>query len=72
MIPVPGETPLATAIRYAATRMKKLDPWLDHGIAELDNNAADRVDQLCERCDIECHSLGSFVALKGTGVRSGV
>jgi len=39
---ISGKTPLAEAIRYALTRMKKLRPWLDHGFLELDNNAAER------------------------------
>ncbi len=29
-------------IRYALTRMKKLRPWLDPGLLELNNNAAER------------------------------
>ncbi len=39
---ISGKTPLAVAIRYALTRMKKVRPWLDHGFLELDNNAAER------------------------------
>jgi transposase len=39
---ISGRSPLARAIRYALTRMKKLRPWLDHGFLELDNNAAER------------------------------
>lgn len=39
---ISGKTPLAAAIRYALTRMKKLAPWLNHGVTELDNNAAER------------------------------
>ncbi len=39
---ISGKTPLAVAIRYALTRMKKLEPWLHHGITELDNNTAER------------------------------
>ena len=39
---ISGKTPLAGAIRYALTRMKKLRPYLDHGFLELDNNAAER------------------------------
>ncbi len=39
---ISGKSPLAVAIRYALTRMKKLRPWLDHGFLELDNNAAER------------------------------
>ena len=36
------QSPLAGAIRYALTRMKKLRLWLDHGVLELDNNTAER------------------------------
>ncbi|BDX00680.1 hypothetical protein MACH15_24320 [Maricaulis maris] len=39
---ISGKTPLAAAIRYALTRMKRLEPWLAHGVTELDNNAAER------------------------------
>lgn len=37
-----GKSELAKAIRYALTRMKKLRPYLDHGILEADNNCAER------------------------------
>ena len=33
---------MAEAIRYALTRIKRLRPYLDHGILELDNNTAER------------------------------
>ena len=39
---ISGKTPLAEAIRYALTRIKRLRPYLDHGILELDNNTAER------------------------------
>ena len=39
---ISGKTPLAAAIRYGLTRMKRLRPYLDHGILELDNNIAER------------------------------
>jgi hypothetical protein len=39
---ISGKTPLAGAIRYGLTRMKKLTPYLDHGFLELDNNTAER------------------------------
>ena len=39
---ISGKTPLAAAIRYALTRMKRLTPWLEHGVLELDNNAVER------------------------------
>ena len=37
-----GKTPLANAIRYALTRMKRLRDYLDYGFLELDNNTAER------------------------------
>lgn len=39
---ISGKTPLAGAIRYALTRMKKLRVYLEGGRLELDNNAAER------------------------------
>ena len=39
---ISGKSPLATAIRYALTRMERMRAYLDHGILELDNNAAER------------------------------
>jgi transposase len=39
---VSGKSPIAAAIRYALNRMKRLRPYLEHGILELDNNAAER------------------------------
>lgn len=39
---ISGKSPRASAIRYALTRMDRLRPSLDHGILELDNNAAER------------------------------
>ena len=39
---ISGKSPLAGAIRYALTRMERLRPYLDNGILELDNNAAER------------------------------
>jgi len=39
---ISGKTPLAAAIRYALTRLKRLRPYLDHGVLELDNNTAER------------------------------
>lgn len=39
---ISGKTPLAAAIRYALTRLKRLRSYLDHGILELDNNTAER------------------------------
>ena len=37
-----GKTPLANAIRYALTRIKRLRGCLDNGFLELDNNTAER------------------------------
>ena len=37
---ISGKSPLVAAIRYALARMERLRPYLDHGILELDNNAA--------------------------------
>jgi len=39
---ISGKSPLAGAIRYALTRMDRLRHYLDYGILELDNNAAER------------------------------
>jgi transposase len=39
---ISGKTPLAQAIRYAITRIKRLRPYLDHGFLEADNNTAER------------------------------
>jgi len=39
---ISGKTPLAGAIRYAITRLKRLRPYLDQGTLELDNNTAER------------------------------
>jgi len=39
---ISGKSPLAQAIRYALTRMRRLRPYLANGILELDNNTAER------------------------------
>lgn len=39
---ISGKSPLASAIRYALTRIKRLRPYLDHGFLEIDNNTAER------------------------------
>ena len=39
---ISGKTPLANAIHYALTRIKRLRPYVVHGILEIDNNIADR------------------------------
>jgi Transposase IS66 family/IS66 C-terminal element len=39
---ISGKSPLASAIRYALTRMARRRPSLEHGILELDNAAAER------------------------------
>ena len=35
---ISGKSPLASAIRYALTRMARMRPYLDHGILEIDNS----------------------------------
>lgn len=39
---ISAKTPLAGAIRYALTRMKRLQSYLDDGHLEIDNNTAER------------------------------
>ena len=39
---ISGKSPLASAIRYALTRMTRMRPYLDHGTLEIDNNTAER------------------------------
>ncbi len=39
---ISAKSPLAGAIRYALTRIKKLRPYIDQGILEVDNNSAER------------------------------
>jgi transposase len=39
---ISGKTPLASAIRDALTRMKRLRPYLENGFLELVNNTAER------------------------------
>jgi transposase len=39
---LPGKSALAEAIRYAISRMKRMGPYLENGICELDNNVAER------------------------------
>ena len=39
---ISGKSPLAVTIRYALTCMRRMRPYLDHGILELDNNTAER------------------------------
>lgn len=39
---LPGRSGLAQAVRYAITRLKRLEPYLDAGRLEIDNNAAER------------------------------
>ncbi|MEZ5668910.1 MAG: IS66 family transposase [Alphaproteobacteria bacterium] len=39
---ISAKTPLAGAIRYALSRLQRLRPYLDDGILEIDNNAAER------------------------------
>jgi transposase len=60
---ISGKSELAKAIRYALTRMKKMRPYLDHGILELDNNSAER--------SMRCVALGRknylFMGSEGGG-----
>ena len=37
-----GKAPLAQAIRYALTRLKRLKAYLDNGFLEIDNSTAER------------------------------
>ena len=37
-----GKSALAGAIRYAISRMKRMGPYLENGLCELDNNTAER------------------------------
>ena len=39
---ISAKTPLAQAIRYALTRIRRLRPYLEHGFLEIDNNTAER------------------------------
>ena len=39
---ISAKTPLAAAIRYALTRLKRLRPYIDNGFLEIDNNPAER------------------------------
>jgi transposase len=65
---IPGKSELAIAIRYALTRMKKMRPYLDHGVLELDNNSAERA--------MRCVALGRknylFVGSKGGGTAAAI
>ena len=39
---ISGKTPLAQAIRYAITRIKRLRPYLDHGFLEVDTDVVEQ------------------------------
>ena len=39
---ISGKSPLAGAIRYALTRMKRLRPYLDHGVLEIDTDVVEQ------------------------------
>ena len=60
---ISGKTPLAGAIRYALTRMKRLRPYLENGFLEIDNNSAER--------SMRCVALGRknylFMGSEGGG-----
>jgi transposase len=42
LVRISAKSSLASAIRYALTRVKRLRPYLDHGVLEIDNNSAER------------------------------
>ena len=60
---ISGKSELAKAIRYALTRIKKLRPYIDHGILDIDNNSAER--------SMRCVALGRknylFMGSEGGG-----
>jgi transposase/uncharacterized protein (DUF1810 family) len=60
---ISSKSELAKAIRYALTRIKKLRPYIDHGILEIDNNSAER--------SMRCVALGRknylFMGSEGGG-----
>ena len=60
---ISGKSDLAKAIRYALTRIKKLRPYIDQGILEIDNNSAER--------SMRCVALGRknylFMGSEGGG-----
>ena len=39
---ISGKSDLAKAIRYALSRLRRMEVYLDNGILEIDNNAAER------------------------------
>ena len=39
---ISGKSPLASAIRYALTRMARMRPYLDHGILERDTDVVEQ------------------------------
>ncbi len=64
---ISGKSSLAAAICYALARMDRLRPYLDNGILELDNNAAERgmratalmaVERLAVSADVYGRPLG--------------
>ena len=46
---ISAKTPLAAAIRYALTRLKRLQPYLEHGFLEIDNNPAHADNRIMPR-----------------------
>ena len=54
LLKISRKSPLAAAIRYALTRLKRLRPYLDHGILELDNCAAERAMRGIAKTDSLC------------------
>jgi hypothetical protein len=51
---ISGKSLLATAIRYAVTRMARLRPYLDHGILEIDNS--ETLFAIGSRTMVECRT----------------
>jgi transposase len=52
---ISGKSPLAAAIRYALTRMARMQPYLEHGILELDTDTAERaMRSVAIGCDRLC------------------
>ena len=64
-----AKTPLAAAIRYALARIARLRPWLDHGVLEIDNNAAERAMRAI--ADRDAGAPFKSTALVGVGVKPG-
>ena len=66
--PLSGKSVLATAIRYALSRLPKLRPYLTNGILDLDNNPVERA--------MRCVAVGRknylFMGSEGGGRSAGI